>query len=109
MKPFTSAQKNLLFTLALLGLIVPNGIFLYYSLFAPATLFAALSNPIALVFIGEALFLMLFFAWLLRWWGARSPGWLAFITMSLLGSMAFSVPALFYFASRHAEKAPPKS
>lgn len=104
-KPFTPIQEKLLLALAAFGLVVPNGFFLYYSLVAPAALHAALSNPVALVFITEAFFLMFLFAWVIRFWGLRSPGWLAFIAMSLLGSMVFSVPAFLYLASRNARKA----
>ena len=51
MKPFTPAQEKLLLALAIFGLIIPNGLFLDYSLVSPAALPAALSNPVALVFI----------------------------------------------------------
>ena len=107
MKPFTTTQERLLLALSVFGLIVPNGFFLYYSLFAPAALHAAFSNPVALVFMTEAFLLMFLFAWVIRQSGFRSPGWLAFIIMSLFGSMVFSVPAFFYFASRNARKTPP--
>ena len=107
MKPFTTTQERLLLTLAVFGLIVPNGSFLYYSLVAPAALRAALSNPVALVFITEAFLLMFLFAWVIGHLGFRSPGWLAFIIMSLFGSLVFSVPAFLYLASRNARKTPP--
>jgi len=51
---------------------------------------------VALVFIIEAFLLMFLFAWVIRYLGFRSPGWLAFIIMSLLGSMVFSVPAFLF-------------
>ena len=107
MKPFTATQEKLLLALAVFGLIVPNGFFLYYLLVAPASLHAALSNPVALVFITEAFLLMFLFAWLIRHLGFCSPGWLAFLIMSLFGSMVFSVPAFLYLASRNARRTPP--
>ena len=107
MKPFTTAQETILLALAVFGLTVPNGFFLYYSLAAPAALHAARSNPVALVFITEAFLLMFLCAWVIRHLGFRSPGWIAFIVMSLLGSMVFSVPAFLYLASRNARKTPP--
>jgi hypothetical protein len=107
MKPFTPTQEKLLLALAIFGLIIPNGFFLYYSLVSPAALHAALSNPVALVFITEAFLLMFLFAWFLHHMGLRSPGWRSFIVMSLVGSMVFSVPAFLYFASRDARKALP--
>ena len=106
MKPLTTTQDRILLAFAVFGLIVPNGFFLYYSLLAPASFYAALGNPVALVFITEAFSLMILFAWVIRHWGFRSPGWLAFIMMSLVGSMVFSVPAFLFPASRKARKAP---
>jgi len=100
MLPFTRVQERVLLGLALFGLVVPNGVFVYFSLVQPAALRAALANPIALVFIGEAFFLMFLVAWLIHRLGFRSPGWLAFILMSLAGSMVFSIPAFLYLASR---------
>lgn len=58
MKPFTPIQEKVLLALAVSGFIVPNGVFLYYALVAPAALHAAFSNPVSLVFITEAFFLM---------------------------------------------------
>lgn len=107
MKPFSRTQERLLLALAVFGLIVPNGVFLYYSLVAPAALHAALRNPVALVFITEAFLLMFLFAWVIHRLGLRGPGWLGFIVMSLVGSMVFSVPAFLYLASRHAQKTRP--
>jgi hypothetical protein len=107
MKPFTPTQEKLLLALAIFGLIIPNGFFLYYSLVSPAALHASLSNPVALVFITEAFLLMFLCAWLIHHMGLRSPGWRSFIAMSLVGSMVFSVPAFLYFASRDARKALP--
>ncbi|MDQ3545452.1 MAG: hypothetical protein M3429_02875, partial [Verrucomicrobiota bacterium] len=104
MKPFTETQENLFLGMAISGLIVPNGFFLYYSLVAPASLHAALTNPIALVFITEAFVLMFLLSWLIHRWGIRSPGWLAFIVMSLVGSMVFSVPAFLYLTSRNSRR-----
>ena len=107
MRPFTAAQEKVLLVVAIFGLIVPNGFFLYYLFFHPAAFHATLRNPVALVFIIEAFLLMFLFAWLIRRLRFRSPGWLAFIIMSLLGSMVFSVPAFLYLASRNARKTPP--
>ncbi|HEX6729734.1 MAG TPA: hypothetical protein VF074_06975 [Pyrinomonadaceae bacterium] len=106
MNSFTRTHEKVLIALAIFGLMVPNGLFLYYSLFAPAVLRAAFANPIAFVFMLESFLLMFLFAWLIHHRGYRSPGWLAFIVMSLVGSMAFSVPAFLYLSSRKARSAP---
>jgi len=105
MKPFTETQEKLLLGLSIFGLIVPNGVFLYYAFTAPATLQAAMANPVSLVFIAEAFALMFLFAWLIHRQGIRSPGGFAFILMSLIGSLLFSVPTCLYLASRKARQA----
>ena len=105
MKPFTESQEKLLLGLSIFGLSVPNGVFLYYAFTAPAVLQGAMANPVSLVFIVEAFVLMFLFAWLIHRQGIKSPGWFAFILMSLIGSMLFSVPACLYLASRKARQA----
>jgi hypothetical protein len=105
MKTFATTEEKLLFALAIFGLVVPNGLFIYYFLFFPAVLWASFSNPIALVFMIEAFVLMILFGWLIHYHDYRSPGWLAFIVMSLIGSMAFSVPFFLYLTSRRARNA----
>lgn len=102
MKPFSEIQERFLLTTAIVGFMVPNGLFVYHSLLHPAAFQTALANPVALLFMAEALLLMLLLAWLIHHLGFRSPGWLAFIIMSLVGSMAFSVPAFLFLASRKA-------
>ncbi len=107
MKPFTQTQELLLAGLAFFGFIVPNGVFLYYTFMASGVLLAALTNPVALVFIVEAFILLPIFAWLIHRQGYRSPGWFAFVVMSIIGSMVFSVPAFLYLVSRKGTKAAP--
>jgi len=81
---------------AIFGFAVVNGAFLYYSLIDRATFDAGMSNGLALVFMGEAFLLMFFFAFLIAKLGLKRPGWVFFIAMSLIGSMAFSVPLQLY-------------
>ncbi|MEX0681775.1 MAG: hypothetical protein WD097_10380 [Balneolales bacterium] len=100
MKPLNQAQEAALLIIAVFGLIVPNGAFLYYLFIDTSVLVMALSNPVAVVFMSEALVLMVVFAWLIHRLNFQSPGWLAFVIMSLVGSMAFSVPAYLYLISR---------
>jgi hypothetical protein len=75
MKPFSRGQEKALLALAIFGLIVPSGVFLYFSLIDATALHKALINPIALVFMTEAFLLMLLFAWLIRWVCVRPGGW----------------------------------
>ena len=55
-----------------------------------------------MVFMGEAFLLLLLFAWLIKIRGLTRPGWLTFtpLVLSLLGSMAFSVPAFLLLHAR---------
>jgi membrane protein implicated in regulation of membrane protease activity len=59
-----------------------------------------MGNGMALVFIGEAFLLMLFLAVLISKLGWQRPGWQFFIVMSLLGSLAFSIPLQLYLRSK---------
>ncbi|MDQ8204367.1 hypothetical protein [Pelagicoccus sp. SDUM812003] len=89
-----------LLALAILGFLGINVPFLYFALFRPDVYAESMGNGIALVFMGEAFLLMLFFAYLIARFGWRKPGWVFFVVMSLLGSMAFSIPFQLYLMSR---------
>ncbi|MAE59956.1 MAG: hypothetical protein CMJ49_01215 [Planctomycetaceae bacterium] len=89
--------------LAVFGLLIPNGAFIYFFVTDPQVTRAAMTNPISLVFMFEAFVLMLLFAWLLRRAGVRRPSGLVFIVMSLIGSMVFSVPAALALVFRYAD------
>jgi hypothetical protein len=99
--------RRILAGVAMFGLIVPNGLFLWVAFSDPAAITRALADPVARVFIGEAFLLMALLAWLIRLAGAR-PGWLAFVLYSLVGSLAFSVPAWLWLASRDTRPARPE-
>ena len=89
-----SGESAVLLIFAVFGLVVPNGIFLLVLFKRPELLLAALANPVALVFILEAFFLMFLVAWLLARAEAKKSVWMGFIALSLIGSMMFSVPLL---------------
>jgi len=93
-------EKRILLILAVLGLIIPNGIYVYHQFAKPDIVAAALANPVAAVFIAEAFFLMFFFAWLIHRLGFRKPDWIVFIITSLIGGMAFSVPSFLWWFTR---------
>lgn len=105
MKPFSQIQESLLLGLAFIGMLVPNGWFLWHLFAHPEVVREALANPVAQLVIAEAFLLMFLLAWLIHRTGFRSPGWLAFIFLSLIGSMACSAPAFLYLASHRARKA----
>ena len=106
MKPFTltPTETRVLGALALFAFVVPNGVFVYFFLTDAHLVHDAMRNPISLVFMAEAFFLMGLFAWLLKKTPAALPGAFTFVLMSILGSLAFSVPATLYLRFRHAPR-----
>jgi len=96
-----SPYKSVLWFLSALGFFGLNGVFLYYPLFHPDAMAAAQQNPISLVFMLEAFVLVAFAAWVIARVGLERPGWLAFVIMSVVGSLCFSVP---FFLLLHIRK-----
>lgn len=94
-----------LLALALLGLLGLNGAFLYGVFAQPEGLALALANPIAAAFILEAFAMTAFGAWALARLGYRRPGPGAFVLLSLLGGLAFSVPLFVVLHLRKREPA----
>ena len=82
--------------LSIAGLIIPNGIFIYY-FFTDHNLFlSALRNPVSLVFLAEAFILMFYFSWLLSKLEDKPFTGFMFILLSIIGSLGFSVPYFIY-------------
>ena len=101
LRPYTPT----LWILAVVGLLGLNGAFVYYALFRPDVLAAAQRNPVSLVFMVEAFVLVGLGAWGIWRLGLRRPGWVAFVAMSLVGSLAFSVPAFLLLHLRKRSRA----
>ena len=95
--------RPVLYVLAVLGLFGINGVFLYNALLRPDVMAAATENPISLVFQIEAFLMVGFVAWLIALYGFKKPGWLAFVVLSIVGSLAFSVPAFLLMHLRDHE------
>lgn len=76
---------------------------MYGVLFQPDAMMVALTNPIALAFMVEALVLMGVFAYLLTKWALIKLHWGWFILLSLLGSMAFALPIALLWRHRVSE------
>ena len=92
--------RPLLLVAAIFGFLVINGPFLYFALIEKETYSEATNNGMALVFMGEAFLLMFFLAYIIARIGWKKPGWIFFIAMSLLGSLAFSIPLQLYLLTR---------
>lgn len=95
-----NTRQSLLLSIAAFGLLVPNGMFLYY-LFAEFTSIAqVLNDRLALGFIIDAFMA----TGLLAWWFAQHPlgrySWKTFIVLSLLGGLGFSLPFFYSLNTR---------
>lgn len=89
---YSPRERFWLWTLAVFGIVVVNGAFLHGLLFQSGTLADAMTNPIAVAFMAEALVLVGVFAYLLSKWSVNRLAWGWFVLLSLLGSMAFALP-----------------
>ena len=98
--------RPLLLIAAILGFLLINCPFLYFALLDRETYAEAMKNGMTLLFVGEAFLLMLFFAYLIARMGWKKPGWMFFIVMSLIGSLAFSIPLQLYLLTRSKDNRP---
>ncbi|MDB4438085.1 hypothetical protein N9195_00690 [bacterium] len=92
--------RPLLLVAAIFGFLFINCPFLYYALIATDIYSEGMKNGMALVFMGEAFLLLAFLAFIIAKMGWERPGWVFFVCMSLLGSLAFSIPLQLYLMSR---------
>jgi hypothetical protein len=89
-----------LLLIALFGLLVPNGLFIYWLFFEFNGFGPALENHLALAFMLDAALVTL----LLCIYFARSPigtvTWPWFLVLSLLGGLGFSLPFYWWLNRR---------
>ena len=95
---YSPGERFWLWTLAVFGFLAVNGAFVY-GLFRPGVLAEAMTNPIALAFMGEALVLVGVIAYLLTKWRVSRMSWRWFVILSLLGSMACALPVVLLWPS----------
>ncbi len=92
----------ILLIIALFGLLVPNGIFIYWLLTEYGGVAEVLRNKLAVAFIIDA-FLAMF---LLAYYFARYPigrvKWYWFIVLSIVGGLGFSLPFYYWLNRRDA-------
>lgn len=82
--------------LAALGLLAPGGLFLYWLNHDYSSLSAALSDRMALAFFVDLVMSTFFLGYL---FAKKPPGpvkWPWFIALSLLGTLAFAIPAFLW-------------
>lgn len=95
----------LLLAVALFGLLVPNGIFVYWLLYEYQGLGPVLQNHLALGFILDVLLTLV----ILSVYFARHPigavRWPWFVVLSLIGGFGFSLP-FYYWLNQRSARAP---
>ena len=89
---YTARERFWLWTLALIGVVGLNGAFVYGLVARPDALGSAITNPVAVAFIVEAMVLMGVLAYLLGKWRVSQVHWGWFVVLSLLGGIAFALP-----------------
>jgi len=90
----------ILVLLALFGLFVPNGIFVYWLLTEYHGMADVANNRLALGFIIEAFLVMFLFAY---YFSRNPPGkfkWPWFIVFSLIGGIGFGIPFYWWLNRR---------
>lgn len=96
-----------LLVVALLGNLIPGGIFLYWLANDYSTLAAALSDKLALAFFID----LVISTFILGYLFARKPvgpvKWPWFIALSFLGTLAFSIPLFLWLNWRRAPEPRP--
>jgi hypothetical protein len=89
-----------LLLIALFGLLVPNGIFVYWLFMEFNGISEVLQNKLALAFMIEA-FLVMF---LMAYYFSKNPlgnvKWYWFIVFSLIGGLGFGIPFYYWLNKR---------
>jgi hypothetical protein len=92
----------LLLLVALFGLFVPNGIFIYWLIYEHKSIYDFTTDHLAFAFILEAMMLMIMFTV----YFARDPigkyKWYWFIILSLIGGLGFGLPFYWWLNKRQA-------
>ncbi len=90
----------ILLLIALFGLVVPNGFFLYWLLYEYDGLASVARNNLALAFMMDAFLAMV----LLAYYFARKPigrvKWYWFVVLSIVGGLVFSLPLYWWLNKR---------
>jgi hypothetical protein len=89
----------MLLATALFGLIVPNGLFLYWLIYEYPGLSIVLQNKPAVALMIDALTAVAVLAYYFARQG--QPRWTWFIALSLVGGLGFSVPLYIWLLDRY--------
>jgi hypothetical protein len=97
---------TVLLAIAIFGLLVPNGLFLYWLAVEFTTVGDVLANHLALGFMLDAFLAMGLLAYL---FAIRPPGpyrWPWFVGLSIVGGLGFSIPFYLWLNFRSARQSP---
>ena len=103
---YTRRERICLSILAVVGFAGLNGVFVWAVLSRPETLTSAFQNPVAAAFMAEAFLLVGVLAYLLARWKVNQVHWGWFVVLSLVGGIAFALPMVLLWSSRHRTKSP---
>lgn len=95
-----------LLLIALFGLVVPNGLFVYWAFVEADGLASWVENRLAVAFMLDALMAVGLLAWL---FATRPPGpvrWGWFVVLSFVGGLGFSIPFYLWLNRRAARRSP---
>ena len=102
---YTDQERFWLIVLAVVGLVAINGVFLYAVFFRPDQLRLAMTNPVAVAFIVEALLLTGALAYLLRKWEVARLSARWFVALALAGGLAFALPVVLLWGNGARDRA----
>ena len=97
-------HRIVIWSVAIIGFFIINGVFLYSIIFRSDLVLEALGNIYAMVFIVEAFILLPLFCFLISVAKLKSPNWVGFLILSLLGSLAFSIPLSILLWTRNKDE-----
>ena len=96
-------ERTALAFVAAFGMLGPNAVFLYYFVAEHHEFFEAITHPVALSLLVDAFIAMALIAWFIARYGTGRHGWRAFVGLSLLGGLVFSIPAFLLLNSEKGE------
>ena len=100
MHELSPRERWSLTAVAVLGFLFLNGAFLYGLVAQPSAVSAAMRNPVSLAFMAEAMVLVVLAAYVLHRERVTRLGSAAFVALSLIGGLAFSIPVALLMPRR---------
>jgi hypothetical protein len=93
---------------AMFGLLVPNGLFLYWLFFEQPTVSAVVGDHLALAFMIDAALILVVFAGHVATAPGYTVGWGWFVVLSVVGGIGFSIPVYLWLNARAGRRPAPR-